>query len=105
MLQAEPSFFRARLRLTTCHSRLGDLPSALSALGPDATSAANMAEAAGKRADLEALQERLSKVRAAFFLGVSNPSSRGFDITRLANPKITVLLGLTLGLPWKMSAS
>ncbi|EIE19931.1 hypothetical protein COCSUDRAFT_58168 [Coccomyxa subellipsoidea C-169] len=60
-LQAEPSFFRARLRLATCHSRLGDLPSALSALGPDATSAANMAEAAGKRADLEALQERLSK--------------------------------------------
>jgi hypothetical protein len=66
MAQAEPSFFRARLRMATCHSRLGDLPAALGVLGPDATSAANLAEAAGKRADLEALQERLNKVRAAF---------------------------------------
>lgn len=65
MAQAEPSFFRARLRMATCHSRLGDLPAALGALGPDATSAANLAEAAGKRADLEALQERLNTVRAA----------------------------------------
>ena len=60
--QAEPSFFRARLRMATCHSRLGDLPAALATLGPDATSAANLAEAAGKRAELEALQERLNKV-------------------------------------------
>lgn len=63
-MQAEPSFFRARLRMATCRSRLGELPAALAALGSDATSAVNLAEAAGKRADLESLQERYNKVLA-----------------------------------------
>ncbi len=64
VVQAEPAFLRARLRMATCRSRLGDLPAALAALGSDATSAAKLAEAAGKRADLEALQERFNKVPA-----------------------------------------
>ncbi len=54
--------------MATCRSRLGELPAALAALGSDGTSAANLAEAAGKRADLEALQERYDKVPARTYL-------------------------------------
>lgn len=65
--QAEPAFLRARLRMATCQSRLGTFSAALAVLEPPDAIPASMAAAhaqdsAGKRADVEDLQEHFSKV-------------------------------------------
>ena len=64
--QVEPGYARARIRLATCHMRLGRFPQALAALEQGARpfeEPVQARERAGKRAEVEALQARYTQVR------------------------------------------
>lgn len=67
-VQVEPGYGRARIRLATCHMRLGRFPAALAALEGAARPFQEPKEAqelGAKRAEVEALQARYSQVRGA----------------------------------------
>ena len=66
-MQAEPSFYKANIRLATCHMRLGDVTAARASLDAEPT-LQGYADVAAKLAEIRAQGTQIDAVRVSYVL-------------------------------------